>query len=473
VQSVAIEVENAEVGMNSALPQWYGHGNAAIQQIITTGTVAVDSNVLLDLYRVGREQREQILSALEAVSDRLFIPYQVALEYQRNRLKAASDNQRDYENLIENAVALAEQHLNRLHDRQHKAAVRQIFDEAREEIERKLREMYDEHVIPFDEVQIDDPIRKALDELIDDQAIGEPPSPENLKTLKEKALQRIADRIPPGYADAKDKGDPTGDCLIWFELLDHAAKSHRPLLFVTRDSKEDWYRDTIRGRSIGPRTELITEMRDASNGQLYHQVSLDFFLDLANTYLETEVEESTIEAVRGNSVSSQSESNLLSGLDDPSAQEALRAALESWSSPMALSDMLTRADVPTTSQIMREAQAQIAASAIDRVAFPTAQDIARDIRARFGADAITRSYLPSVQDIAKDMRARFGADAITRSYLPSVQDIAKDIQAQIGTRATIPAPRPAKKAASAAKKAAPAAKKAKQTSQKKAPPPNT
>jgi hypothetical protein len=33
------------------------------------------------------------LAVTRRVRDRLFIPYQVALEYQRNRLKAASDNQ--------------------------------------------------------------------------------------------------------------------------------------------------------------------------------------------------------------------------------------------------------------------------------------------------------------------------------------------------------------------------------------------
>jgi hypothetical protein len=90
-------------------------------------------------------------------------------------------------------------------------------------------------------------------------------------------------RIPPGYADEKKKDDPTGDYIIWSELLSHAKTSKRPLLFVTGDKKEDWYRPTVRGRSIGPRVELIAEMRDASECQLYHQVPLDLFLYLATS----------------------------------------------------------------------------------------------------------------------------------------------------------------------------------------------
>jgi PIN like domain len=164
------------VGMRSVLPEWYGHDDAAIEKVVTTGTVAVDTNVLLDLYRVGREQREQIPSALEAVRNRLFIPYQVAVEYQRNRLNVAGENESHYNKLIDSVqVVLQESDINRLRDPQHQTAVREILDRASKDVRRKLRKMIDDHVIHFEDVHKYDPIRKALDELIGPQKAFAPP----------------------------------------------------------------------------------------------------------------------------------------------------------------------------------------------------------------------------------------------------------------------------------------------------------
>lgn len=260
----------------------------------------------------------------------------MALEFQRNRLNAIGDNQTAYEKVLDNVkIVLEDQHINRLRDPQHRIEVRQILKDAEQEIQRKLKKMRDLHVIPLEDAQNVDPILKALDELIDDKAIGTPPTPEDLKALKATAMQRINDLIPPGYSDAKGKDDPTGDCLVWFELLDHAKTSSRPLLFVTGDRKEDWYRTPVRGRSIGPRAELIAEMNNASGGQLYHQVPLELFLDLTNMYLDTSVEEATIETVRniGSStfVNAEALANMYPGLEiSRQMQDNMQAALNAY-----------------------------------------------------------------------------------------------------------------------------------------------
>ena len=287
------------MGMRSVLPEWYGHDDETIKQIVTSGTIALDANVMLDLYRVGLEQRQQILSALEVVRSRIFVPYQAALEFQRNRLNVAGGNQTAYENLINNVkVVLTEEQLNKVRDPQIKIEVRELLKDAEQQVQRKLAQMRDTHVIPFDEVQNDDPVLNALDDLLDDDAIGKRPSADDLKELKSTAEKRVKDRIPPGYVDGQEKSDSSGDYIIWSELLNHAKTSGRPLLFVTGDAKGDWYRQRVRGKSIGPRVELIAEMRDISGCQLYHQVPLDFFLDLTNSYLNTTVDEETIESVR-------------------------------------------------------------------------------------------------------------------------------------------------------------------------------
>jgi PIN like domain len=469
--------------MSSVLPEWYGHDDKAIKKIVTAGTIAVDTNVLLDLYRVGREQREQILSTLEAVRDRLFVPFQVALEYQRKRLSVAADNQSQYENLVDNAIALAEKQLDRLRDEQHKAAVRAIFDKAREEIQRQLTELREEQVITFDEVQKDDPIRTALDELIDDEAVGQRPTPKALDDLKAKALQRIENSIPPGYLDAK-KEDPTGDCLIWFELLDHVDKSNRPLLFVTNDSKEDWYRERIRGRAIGPRVELIAEMTTASKGQLYHQVPLDLFLDLAVSYLDAEVEETTIEAVRNIARPSELEldretlTSLAAGALAASAtgnqlagQEAVNAALEAYASKLydpstlgryppgsSLSDLLAQGNYGVGRSLLGSPTLAESLSARIMEAYRPAFDASKFASA-FDASKITSAF--DASKITSGLLSQIG--------IPTAQELMAQARAQLATAARTPTPTPAKQAKHiSAKKTAPAP--AKKASAKKSEP---
>ncbi|MBF9522605.1 hypothetical protein HA136_16815 [Mycobacteroides chelonae] len=69
--------------MREAFNEWYYPGDDEIAHIVRVGTIALDANVLLDLYRVGSGRRQEILTALEKIGDRLFVPHQAAYEYQR------------------------------------------------------------------------------------------------------------------------------------------------------------------------------------------------------------------------------------------------------------------------------------------------------------------------------------------------------------------------------------------------------
>ena len=58
-----------------------------------------------------------------------------------------------------------------------------------------------------------------------------------------------------------EDGDPLrkfGDFFLWKELLEHGKEQKRPIIFVTDDKKEDWWLK-VKGRTLGPRPELIAE----------------------------------------------------------------------------------------------------------------------------------------------------------------------------------------------------------------------
>jgi hypothetical protein len=99
-----------------------------------------------------------------------------------------------------------------------------------------------------------------------------------------------------GYADAKKEGTgAAGDYVLWRQLLDEATKRKLPVLLVTNDQKEDWYR-RLHGITIGPRTELIAEMLDEA-GKPFHAQTLERFLGTAGP-LQRPVKETTVTEVR-------------------------------------------------------------------------------------------------------------------------------------------------------------------------------
>ncbi|MFF0613260.1 PIN-like domain-containing protein [Nocardia tengchongensis] len=306
--------------MKFVLPEWYEPDEREIREFVVSGTIALDANVLLSLYRVSESQRKQILDALDKVADRIWIPYQVALEYQRNRLDVASGvtkilesiqsiPTRKLEELFADFAAgldkLADEAASQLRDRGTKELVREEFrkiatqhSQFSESSRAAMTEAFDaireKHAIDFSGVRVEDPVRAALDKLLTPDHVGSRPEPQDLEKLRSDASARIEKSIPPGYRDSK-KPDPTGDVLIWFELLEHARTTKRQLMFVTDDVKDDFYR-RVHGQTIGPRVELVEEMRHET-GQFYHQTTLDGFLRLANTHLAATVTEETIDTL--------------------------------------------------------------------------------------------------------------------------------------------------------------------------------
>jgi len=61
---------------------------------VTSGMVVLDANVLLSAYRFAPPARNELLSALERVANRAWIPHRVAEEFHRNRLKVIASMMR-------------------------------------------------------------------------------------------------------------------------------------------------------------------------------------------------------------------------------------------------------------------------------------------------------------------------------------------------------------------------------------------
>lgn len=288
--------------MREEFSEWYYPDDDEIAHIVTTGTIALDANALLDLYRVGAGRRQEILTALEKIGDRLFVPHQAAYEYQKRRASVLHDAQSAFDKTAHDIEKAAREALNTALDAIRDQAVREEITNAFEEsfgaFRRKYAGLRSNHILDLKDARTKDPVRDKLDTMLSGDRIGRRPSAKKLQERREEAQKRIDQRRPPGFADADNKDDASGDYLIWAELLDHAKKIDRPILFVTNDSKKgDWFA-TVKNRTMGPLPELVAEMAEASPNQRYHQVGLGSLLEYTNKYLDTKVSEGTINTVR-------------------------------------------------------------------------------------------------------------------------------------------------------------------------------
>ena len=77
--------------MRNLLPGYYRLDDERLNQMMQSATLILDSSVLLNLYRYPKQARDDFLSILRSVKERLWIPYQVALEFQENRLSVIAD----------------------------------------------------------------------------------------------------------------------------------------------------------------------------------------------------------------------------------------------------------------------------------------------------------------------------------------------------------------------------------------------
>lgn len=268
--------ERALVGLVDGFTEYASPTDVDYADVLTTGMVVLDTNVLLNLYRYHSETREALFRIVEALGPRLFIPHQVAAEYWANR---------------EGTIRTSAEATTKARDElsAHRARARQSIaawanrvappPDTREQLDSALATAFDEAVAILDGFRdaslgaaalntSADPVLARLVGLLE-QRVGLPLSENDLASAREEADRRIAESVPPGFADSGKEGDARhGDFLVWRQMLDEAAARKCDVLLVTGDVKEDWWRQD-RGEIRGPRLELSRELGRTAGVRLY------------------------------------------------------------------------------------------------------------------------------------------------------------------------------------------------------------
>ena len=100
--------------MNKHYPEYKRLTLDAINVIWERGVIVLDTNILLNLYRYSEATRDDILSAMEKLKDRLWMPYQVGLEYFNNRINTFTAIVDMHKSFIHNACELINSQAARL-----------------------------------------------------------------------------------------------------------------------------------------------------------------------------------------------------------------------------------------------------------------------------------------------------------------------------------------------------------------------
>lgn len=266
--------------MRDRFKGWYPKDSEALATLWDHALFVPDANVLLHCIRHPAPVRDELLRVFETLRGSLWIPYQVGLEFHRNRLDVEIGAEDAYDKL----VADYDSALNQARERLRQMRAHPVIDGAAElaaidAFLTKFRARMSTARGDHPKTEIAAAITK-LTELLDDR-VGERWPPERLVSLKKEGEDRYARKVPPGYKDAKKAGDGDkfGDLIIWRDMIDKAKAERRSIIFISDDVKEDWWW-LHRGRKLGPRPELVEEFR-AGSGQDFHIYEFMNFLRVA------------------------------------------------------------------------------------------------------------------------------------------------------------------------------------------------
>ena len=283
--------------MKSKFPEYYFDFKTMWQQAI----FVFDANVLLNVYRLTPSASTDLLTILDGLQDRIWIPYQFAKEYHnglhfvekdiKSRYSQAKNKLRDIKKkALDSLKELSDPTEFNISEGQVEAVGRAI-----DAVSDELSGFENDHNRRLQ----DENIREKIAELFDGR-VGKATALTDKKEIYKVGAKRYENCIPPGYKDKGKKSNPYGDLVAWFEILENAKALDKSIIMISDDSSsDDWFQ--ISGSEVrGPRRELVDEMRTKADVDFYLYQTWEL-LKLAKQYLPglgDLVQDKTIEEVR-------------------------------------------------------------------------------------------------------------------------------------------------------------------------------
>ncbi|MDK4727913.1 PIN-like domain-containing protein [Rhizobium phaseoli] len=276
--------------------------------------IVLDTNTLLGLYRLQPIARQEFLAVLTHVRDRLWIPHQVGLEFQRNRVGVIADRRKKTQELAASVAESYDKLVEAVKNlRLERYAAELDPTKSLQSIDEPIRVIkgYAERAVAA-ELQISsvDPIRAEIDKLLEGRIGPAPATQDALDLLCKDGESRYKNDIPPGFSDIRKEEiyiydglvyeSRYGDLILWRQLIEYMSGRGGCVLLVTSDKKADWWWQERDGapKTIGPHTALMREIKREAGVELFWMYSADKFLEYAATKMQDKVSQDSVEQVR-------------------------------------------------------------------------------------------------------------------------------------------------------------------------------
>jgi len=279
-----------------------------------------DSSALLDLYSYPEPTRASFFKEIiEKMKERIWIPNHVQYEFLKNRSSIIKKS------FSEHYIPLREEYIKNVGDSFNKTKnlvgqlnerissptkhpfvdgldFKETIDdlakaiESYKKLEDKLREKISEREKEIRDLEGNDTVLDRIEKYF---PVGDKYNTDKILEIIEEGKLRYEFRIPPGYEDAKEKEGTQifGDLIIWNQILDYAEQEQKSLVFVTSDTKADWWIIQDKGKKEKtPREELIKEFNDRAGNDfwMYDQTQIAF---KAKTHLSSAMSDEDLKLI--------------------------------------------------------------------------------------------------------------------------------------------------------------------------------
>lgn len=273
--------------MKNAIREYIELSDDEKKALWDTAIFVFDTNVFLNLYRYSNRLRTQLLEAFDSMHTRVWMPYQVAYEFAKDRCKVILEANKRFDNCQKDIDEFVSGWTRKINlDKE---------DNDINSLRTFLEKWVNNKKMSFTTFDIhDDSVFLNLLELFNGKT-GTPYSSKDKEKIEKEGEERYSKKIPPGYKDAKKEDNKFGDLLVWKEILQYAKSNNVDIIYVTQDKKEDWW-NICEGITIGPRVELRKEFYDETN-QRFHMYTLTSFLSYYNEHKGISIDKSALDEI--------------------------------------------------------------------------------------------------------------------------------------------------------------------------------
>ena len=263
-----------------------------LKELWGKATFVFDANVLLNLYRYSDDTREKFLEIMMGLGKRVWLPYQVGLEFHKNRLTVISEQLQLHHSFLKGIDDI----ISEIENKNRNPFLSATLYEKLVSVKDELKSEVSERIKIFDQRLHNDQILEKINSIFAGR-VGKIYEKDGLEKLFSEGEKRYKELIPPGYRDKSKQGnDKFGDLVIWKQMINQASESKNSLLFITDDRKDDWWLEH-KGKTISPHPVLLREFFDETQ-QKCHFYNPFQFLKYSNEYLGENINEDVIEEVK-------------------------------------------------------------------------------------------------------------------------------------------------------------------------------